>query len=99
MPHAVVDACCLIDLLVSGHAEAILRAAGFDWYVPVAVQNEVKYIRQHDSEQAGQTISVPADLNPLIALGVLRICEPENDQEVNRYTEYATVFRSDGEAM
>ena len=77
MPSAVIDACCLIDLLASGHAEAVLRAAGFDWHLPAAVQSEVQYVRQHDPEQSGQTIPVMADLNPLVSSGVLRVCRPE----------------------
>lgn len=99
MPPAVIDACCLIDLLASGHAEAILRAAGFDWHVPAAVELEVKYVRQQDPEQPGQTIAVAADLNPLVSQAVLCICKPDNDQELGRFTQYATIFRSDGEAM
>ncbi len=31
MPDAAIDACCLIDLLASGEAEAILRSSGFTW--------------------------------------------------------------------
>ena len=38
MPSAAIDACCLIDLLASGHAEAILRASSFTWQLPSAVQ-------------------------------------------------------------
>ena len=48
MPDAAIDACCLIDLVASGDAEAILRASGFRWYLPSAVRSEVQYRRQHD---------------------------------------------------
>lgn len=99
MPSAVIDACCLIDLLASGSAEAVLRAAGFDWHLPAAVQGEVQYVRQHDPEQPGHTILVPADLTPLISTAVLCVCQPNEDQELDRFTQYAAVFRSDGEAM
>lgn len=99
MPSAVIDACCLIDLLASGYAEAVLRAAGFDWHLPAAVQSEVQYIRQHDPEQPGQTIPVTADLTPLISPAVLCVCKPGDDQELGRFTQYAAVFRSDDEAM
>jgi hypothetical protein len=37
-----MDACCLIDLLASGEAEAILGTSGFTWHVPSAVQGEVR---------------------------------------------------------
>jgi hypothetical protein len=99
MPSAVIDACCLIDLFASGHAEAILRAAALDWHVPVAVQSEVQFIRQHDPQQPGQTIAVAADFAPLISSAALCVCKPEDSQELTRFTQYAAVFRSDGEAM
>jgi hypothetical protein len=99
MPSADIDACCLIDLLASGHAEAILRACQYTWHLPAAVQAEVRYVRQPDPAQAGQLVLVEVDLDPLIKLGVLSPCQPDNDQELDRFTQYATQFRSDGEAM
>jgi hypothetical protein len=99
MPDAAIDACCLIDLLASGDAEAILRACGFTWHLPAAVQAEVQYRRQHDSAQLGKTIMVPVDLSPMIASGLLTVCRPQSQQELDQFTRYATIFRSDGEAM
>src|SRR5690242_13113406 len=99
MTPAVIDACCLIDLLASGEAEAILRAAGHAWHLPVAVQGEVKYVRQHDPTRPGGFLSVPADLTPLLASGLLTLCRPDDPQEQARFVHYAMIFRSDGEAM
>lgn len=99
MPDAAIDACCLIDLLASGDAEAILRACGFTWHVPAAVQAEVQYRRQRDPVQPGQTIIVPVDLSPLVNSGLLTLCSPQTQQELDQFTQYATIFRSDGEAM
>ena len=99
MPSADIDACCLIDLLSSGHAEAILQACGFTWHLPVAVQSEVLYIRQPDPAQAGKLVLVKVDLSPLIDGGTLSLCQPDNNQEKDRFTQYATQFRSDEEAM
>lgn len=99
MPSAAIDACCLIDLLATGHVEAILRANGFAWQLPSAVQAEVQYRRQHDPAQPGQVVTVPADLTGLITTGLLTVCDPENQQELDRYIHYATLFRSDGESM
>lgn len=96
---AVIDACCLIDLLSSGQAEAILRAAGHIWHLPDAVRGEVQYIRQFDPAQPGSFINVPADLTPLIASGLLTPCQPDDAQEQARFVHYAMSFRSDGEAM
>jgi hypothetical protein len=96
---AVIDACCLIDLLSSGQAEAILRAAGHSWHLPDAGQGEVHYIRQRDPVQPGSFINVPADLTLLIASGLLTACQPDDPQEQARFVHYAMAFRSDGEAM
>jgi hypothetical protein len=99
MPDAAIDACCLIDLLASGNAEAILRASGFTWQLPSAVQGEVQFRRQHDPAQPGKTINVPVDLSGMIASGLLTVCSPQSQQELDQFTQYATIFRSDGEAM
>jgi hypothetical protein len=96
---AAIDACCLIDLLASGNAEAILRASGFTWHLPSAVQGEIRYLRQHDVDHPGQVARVPADLTGLIGSGLITVCDPQNQQELDRYTQYATLFRSDGESM
>ena len=50
---AVIDACCVIDLLVSGQFEAIIQSAGHAWHLPVAVKAEVQFVRRHDPAQAG----------------------------------------------
>jgi hypothetical protein len=99
MPDAAIDACCLIDLLASGVAETILRASGFSWQLPSAVQAEVQYRRQHDPAQPGKTIQIPVDLSPMLASGLLTVCNPQSRQELDRFTRYAANFRSDGEAM
>ena len=99
MPDAAIDACCLIDLLASGDAEAILHANAFTWQLPSAVQAEVLYRRQHDPAQPGKTIDVPVDLSWMIASGLLTVCSPQTQKELDQFTRYATVFRSDGEAM
>lgn len=99
LPPAVIDACCLFDLLASGNVKAILRAAGFSWQLPSAVQGEVQYVRQHDPAQPGKLVKVPADLTGLIASGLLTVCDPHNQQELDRFTHYAALFRSDGESI
>jgi hypothetical protein len=99
LPLAAIDACCLFDLLASGNVEAILRTSGFSWQLPSAVRGEVQYVRQHDPTQPGKLVKVPADLSSLIASGLLTVCDPQNQQELDRFTHYATLFRSDGESM
>lgn len=98
-PSAAIDACCLIDLLASGEMEAILGTSGFAWQLPSAVQGEVRYHRQHDPAKPGKIVMVPADLTQLIALALLTVCDPATQKELDRYTHYAALFRSDGESM
>lgn len=98
-PAAVIDACCLIDLLASGQAEPILRATGFTWHLPSAVESEVRYLRQYDPGQPSQLVTVAADLSGLVAAGVLTRCDAENEEERARFIHFAAHFRSDGEAM
>lgn len=95
----VIDTCCMIDLLASGQFEAILRATGYAWHLPAAVQAEVEYVRQHDPAQPGAHITVPAALAPHLVSGLLTLCQPDDQQEQARFVDYATLFRSDGEAM
>jgi hypothetical protein len=99
LPDAVIDACCVIDLLASGHFEEILRAAGFVWHLPTVVQSEVQYVRQYDPAQPGQTLKIAVDLSALIASGLLELCGPTDQTEQDRFVQYAAQFRSDGEAM
>lgn len=99
MPFAIIDACCLIDLLASGHTEAIMRASGYAWHLPVAVQAEVQFVRQVDPSQPGTIIRVTTDLSGLLGSGVVTLCQCDNQTESDIFTQYATQFRSDGEAM
>ncbi len=99
MAGAAIDACCLIDLLATQHTVAILRAAGFDWHLPTAVEGEVQHVRQHDLAQPGQFVKVVVDLSALKTSGVLQVCSPGNPAEQDRFVHYAAQFRSDGEAM
>jgi hypothetical protein len=99
MASATIDACCLIDLLASGHAEAVLRTCGHAWHLPVAVRGEVRFVRQPDPADPTKFITVPVDLTPLISVGVLTSCQPDVQSELDLFTQYAVLFRSDGEAM
>jgi hypothetical protein len=99
MADAVIDACCLIDLLSSGIVGPILRAGEHTWHVPSAVRAEVQFIRQPDPNDPGVLVSIPADLTGLIAAGTLIDCGVETDEEASLYVHYASIFRSDGESM
>jgi hypothetical protein len=67
--------------------------------LPSAVQGEVQYRRQHDPIQPGKTVNVPVDLSGLISSGALTVYHPQNQPELDLFTHYAAIFRSDGEAM
>lgn len=99
MPGAIIDSCCLIDVLASGHAESVLRACGHTWHMPVAVQGEVQFIRQPDPADSSKFIMVPVDLSGMISAGVLTPCKPDVEGEFDLFTQYAALFGSDGEAM
>lgn len=99
MASAVIDACCLIDVLASGHAEAILRASGHVWHLPNAVQGEVQFVRQRHPDDAGRFLTVPIDLSGFVSAQVLTACRPEAADESELFTRYASLFHSDGEAM
>ncbi len=99
MPPGTIDTCCLIDILTSGHGDAILRTSGHAWHLPVAVKGEMQFLRQTDPTDSTKLILVPVDLNPLISSGILTVCQPDIQPELDLFTQYATIFRSDGEAM
>jgi hypothetical protein len=63
------------------------------------VQGEVKYVREYDPKQPGKIIRVPVDLGPLLGSGVLTLCAAEKQEETDLFVHYASLFRSDGEAM
>jgi hypothetical protein len=96
---AVIDACCLIDLLASGRMEAILGASGHVWHLPDSVIAEVRFVRQHNPTLPGSFLAVPVDLSRHVKSGLLTACRPVDLQEQSLFVQYATRFRSDGEAM
>jgi hypothetical protein len=96
---AVIDACCLIDLLVSGHTEAILRSTGYTWHIPDAVGAEIQFIRQHDPTRPGSFVNAQVNLSPHLNTGLLTACHPTDTREQGLFVQYAARFRSDGEAM
>ncbi len=96
---AVIDACCVIDLLASGQIEAILRATGFTWHLPDAVKAEVQFVWQHDPAGPDLFVNMPVDLSMHVSSGLWLPCQPAGFQEQALFVQYAAQFRSDGEAM
>lgn len=89
----IFDACVLINLLASGEAEGILRAAARDSFICSAVEGESIYLRTEDPK----TPLEPIDLRPLIESGLLMMCQVEGGREAELYVDYASAL-DDGEA-
>ena len=98
MPDAAIDACCLIDVLASGEADTILRAGGFTWHIPSAVQGEVRYRRGHDAAQRGKIVTVPVDLSGPDRLGLIGSMRSTESTGIGQVHSLRALFQSDGEA-
>lgn len=90
----ILDACVLINLLASGEADGVLRAAARDSFICSAVEGESIYLRTEDPKSPLE----PIDLRPLIESGLLTVCHVEGSQEAELYVDYASTL-DDGEAM
>ncbi|MCC6443549.1 MAG: hypothetical protein IT210_08865 [Armatimonadetes bacterium] len=79
----ILDACCIINLCASGQVDAILRAIP----VPVMV---AAYVAAEEIHRY--------DLNSLVEQGLLRVVEPETEDEANDVLNFAAALGGDGEA-
>jgi hypothetical protein len=95
---AIIDACCVIDLLASEQMEAIFRSTGHIWHLPDSVRAEVQFIRQHDPARPGSFVTAQVDLSPHLNTGLLTACQPTGSHEQSLFVQYAAHFRADGEA-
>lgn len=101
MPTAcLLDACCLLNMLASGHCESILGAslAGFPntYAVVENVVSEVRFLRRGgDGDDA--EVREPIDLQPLFSAGHLLREQLESAEEKQLFMEFATQL-DDGEA-
>lgn len=88
------DACVLINLMASGRFEDVARYGGWQFVVATAVCAETHYTRDPATGE-----SVPIDLAPCFAAGLLEQMEVETEAERNAYIAYAAQRLDDGEAM
>ena len=88
----IQDACVLINLLGSGRFRDIAAGCGLEFAIVSAVSTETLYLHNPDPSEREQI-----DLQPLINDGILKILDPENEQEKLRYIELALSL-DDGEA-
>jgi len=92
----VIDTCCLINLLAVGGLRDWLPLLGLRWHVPSAVMGEALFLRATD--EAGKQVKEAVDLRPLVADGVLNVCDIESTEETALYVRLAADL-DDGEAM
>ena len=90
----ILDACVLINLLASGEAGGVLRAAALESFICSAVEGESIYLRTEDAKAPLE----PIELRPLTESGLLTACRIEGAQESGLYVHYASAL-DDGEAM
>jgi predicted nucleic acid-binding protein len=99
MPAVILDACGTINLYATGRFVPLLGALGHDWYLPAATRREAKYIRQPDPDDPTRLVPAEIDLQPALDAGILRICDCQDDAELQLYVELAARIRDDGESM
>jgi predicted nucleic acid-binding protein len=92
----VIDTCCLINLLAVGELRDWLPVLGLRWHVPSAVMGEALFLRATD--EAGKQVKEAVDLRPLVADGVLSVCDLVSTEELALYVRLAAEL-DDGEAM
>jgi predicted nucleic acid-binding protein len=88
----IQDACVLINLLGSGRFRDIAAGCGLEFAIVSTVSRETLYLHSLDPSVREQI-----DLQPLVKDGILKILDPENEQEKLRYIELALSL-DDGEA-
>lgn len=89
-----LDACCLLNLAASGRFARVLDTLPARFAVARAAWGEVLYLegpREEDDRE-------PVDLERFLLPGFLEIAQPETEQEIAGYVDFA-VHLDDGEAM
>lgn len=97
----VLDACCVINLLASGEAEAILTAPPFRFgVVGLVAEREILHIRSSpgDEDPAAPAEEAEITLEPLVQAGIVEILSPASPEEVATFVELALSL-DDGEAL
>jgi predicted nucleic acid-binding protein len=90
----VLDTSVILNLVATGHAEAILQNLQAHCLVSTAAAQEVIYIRADDPAQLAQPVSI----DPWIDSKLVAIVSPEGPQEEELYVQFASEL-DDGEAM
>jgi hypothetical protein len=99
MDYAVIDATSLINLLVTGRAEEVLRYWPMTWHVPVIVQKEVLFYYASNPEDPDGRLKKEWSFTDWLTRGIVVSCEPEVEAELDMLIHYETdPGLGDGEA-
>lgn len=90
----VIDACVLINLVVTEELPGILAVVKRPSLICSVVKAESIYLKTDDPLNPKELI----DLNAFVDLGVLSICQIESEEEELLYVDLASML-DDGEAM
>lgn len=96
--HLILDACCVINLVASAHAEAIVTSL----QTRVAIATYVKEQELLSLESSIQNLDNPkgfAELERLERRGLLAYESPQNEVEQVNYINFAAELGDDGEAV
>ncbi len=95
LEEIILDACCLINLIASGHVTEILGELPARFIVSRYVgDREALYVLAESDDDPTE----PIDLKPLVSSGLIRIVDLVTDQEAGTYVDL-TAQLEDGEAM
>lgn len=97
MHVTVIDTCCLINLYASQRFEELVRTSLRRALVPEMVFDEALYVLRPSDDDPEELVREEMDLTNVCTRGVLEACRFENDAEVSRFVELATLI-DDGEA-
>jgi predicted nucleic acid-binding protein len=91
--HLILDACCVINLQVSGKVREILQAVDTSLVVAQDVKEvEVLYTDEPDEKQ-------PITLDELIAGGILQVTDFETEEEADTAVDLAAMGLDMGESV
>lgn len=94
----LLDTCCLINLFASARIEDILSTIPAPFGIAEAVRREALYILPEDVAAEPLIEAETVSIEPLVAAGLLDVLQPESEQEVGTYIDFAADL-DDGEAM
>lgn len=91
----ITDASVLINIVASGIPEEILGGCGWKFHGCMDVISEVKLLRDRETSEEH-----PIDLGPFLTAGLLKLVQPESDEEFELLVEYSALLgHGKGEAM